>query len=244
MEHADAAISSGRRTSNTVTNTAGCPRRREIVFSIGLASRPELAATQRTAGSPSRKHSAGWRASAARAPFTRSMTRPPGREVTTEVSRARDERQGRGGCPSRQRSGVDGKRNTVRPWVPANRQIRFLRPRLVTRLHKGIRFLPPLASVPPSPLSLFRPEPRGPVPPFDDALTERGCRRGILPGRTAFSSCYSSRGSRLYRTGAENGGRKNTAWGSLGGRACRGRWSGCSTKCRTSRHQWRSHTIE
>ena len=67
------------------------------------------------------------------------------------------------------------------PLGPSDRQIRFVRMRLVTRLHKGSVFFLLSPPVPPSPLPA-----RGPAsPPFDDALTERGCRPSPGGGRQA-----------------------------------------------------------
>jgi len=66
------------------------------------------------------------------------------------------------------------------------------------------------------PVRLLRPSPRGTAtgPTYlDGVLTipdsdEVSLRRGALPGRTAFASCYSSRGSQL--NSSENGGHQST----------------------------------
>ena len=151
---------------------------------------------------------------------------------------------------------VDGKRNTVRPWVPVNCQIRFVRSRLVTRLHKEIPFSSSSRLRCPRPL--FRPED---PPPFDDALTERGCRprrrkagaRWLLIPVTSLAARRTARRNCLFillrvarEQAQQNGGKERrppqehgVGVGEPGRRACHGRWSGCSTKYRTSRHRWR-----
>jgi hypothetical protein len=105
-----------------------------------------------------------------------------------------------------------------------------VRSTLVTVLPKGI----PSSSRHRCRRSLFRPED---LPPFDDALTERAScepraagtgggtlvsnsddvslRRGVLPGGTAFSSCYSLRGGSFKRMGQRTAAartRRGGAW--------------------------------